>query len=90
MISWVSAPGFEIVRSTIQYCRSTTLLKKNFDFPCLRFVDVHCCPAIRTGRGFLVRRAAVWHWGLPYISQHQPKDPKIKSNQKPEGKHATL
>ena len=69
---------------------TTTLLNKNFDFRCLRFVNIHCCPAVRTGGGFLARRAAVWHWGWPYIPQHQPKDPNIKSNQKPEGKHAPL
>ena len=44
---------------------TTTLLNKTFDFPCLRFVDSHCCPAMRTGRGFLARRAAVLHWGWP-------------------------
>ena len=69
---------------------TTTLLNKNIDFRCLRFDNIYCCPAVRTGRGFLARRAAVWHWGWPYISQHQPKDPNIKSKQKPEGKHAPL
>ena len=65
-------------------------LKNSCYFRCLRFVDIHCCPAVCTGRDFFARRAAVWHWSWPYISQHQPKDPKIKSNQKPEEKHVPL
>ena len=40
-------------------------LEQNFDFPCLRFVDIHGCPAMRTGRSFLARRAAVLHWSWP-------------------------